>query len=88
MTEDRPSWLPDGRVVVAQLVQDCTVAPNVVARPLRFWFDAVSFWCDAEPLLRSGYETILQEPLGSRIHRVASVFASAPSFFPIRKTAP
>jgi predicted nucleotidyltransferase len=27
----------------------------------RFWFDAVSFWCDAEPLLRSGYEAILQE---------------------------
>ena len=27
----------------------------------RFWFDAVSFWCDAEPLLRSGYEAILEE---------------------------
>jgi hypothetical protein len=31
----------DNERVVAQLVQDCTVAPNVVARPLRFWFDAV-----------------------------------------------
>jgi predicted nucleotidyltransferase len=25
----------------------------------RFWFDAVSFWCDAEPVLRAGYEEIL-----------------------------
>src|SRR5439155_3221473 len=22
----------------------------------RFWFDAVSFWCDMEPVLRAGYE--------------------------------
>lgn len=27
----------------------------------RFWFETVSFWCDAEPLLRGGYEAILQE---------------------------
>lgn len=27
----------------------------------RFWFETVSFWCDAEPLLRSGYEAILRE---------------------------
>lgn len=26
----------------------------------RFWFETVSFWCDAEPLLRGGYEAILQ----------------------------
>lgn len=26
----------------------------------RFWTAAVSFWCDAEPVLRSGYETILE----------------------------
>lgn len=27
----------------------------------RFWFDAVSFWCDAEPVLRAGYEAVLDE---------------------------
>ncbi len=26
----------------------------------RFWMDAVGFWCDAEPVLRSGYEGILE----------------------------
>jgi len=26
----------------------------------RFWMDAVSFWCDAEPVLRSGYEAVLE----------------------------
>lgn len=26
----------------------------------RFWFDAVSFWCDAGPILRRGYEAILE----------------------------
>jgi predicted nucleotidyltransferase len=25
----------------------------------RFWMDAVSFWCDAGPLLRAGYEDVL-----------------------------
>lgn len=25
----------------------------------RFWFEAVTFWCDAEPVLRRGYEAIL-----------------------------
>jgi len=25
----------------------------------RFWFDAVSFWCDAAPVLRAGYKTVL-----------------------------
>lgn len=25
----------------------------------RFWMDAVSFWCDAGPLLRTGYEDVL-----------------------------
>jgi len=25
----------------------------------RFWFDALSFWCDAEPILRAGYEGVL-----------------------------
>jgi len=25
----------------------------------RFWMDAVTFWCDAEPVLRSGYEAVL-----------------------------
>ena len=24
-----------------------------------FWFDAVSFWCDAGPLIQAGYEDIL-----------------------------
>ncbi|HTQ79479.1 MAG TPA: nucleotidyltransferase domain-containing protein, partial [Thermoanaerobaculia bacterium] len=24
-----------------------------------FWFEAVSFWCDAEPILKAGYEAIL-----------------------------
>lgn len=27
----------------------------------RFWFEAVSFWCDAGPILRRGYEAILRE---------------------------
>lgn len=27
----------------------------------RFWFEAVSFWCDAEPVLRAGYEAVLDE---------------------------
>jgi predicted nucleotidyltransferase len=26
----------------------------------RFWFEAVSFWCDAAPVLNQGYERILQ----------------------------
>lgn len=26
----------------------------------RFWFDTVSFWCDAEPVLRAGYEDVLE----------------------------
>ncbi|HEY6877144.1 MAG TPA: hypothetical protein VI299_03955, partial [Polyangiales bacterium] len=25
----------------------------------RFWFDAVSFWCDAAPVLQAGYKAIL-----------------------------
>lgn len=25
----------------------------------RFWLDAVSFWCDAEPVLRTGYADVL-----------------------------
>jgi hypothetical protein len=24
-----------------------------------FWFDAVSYWCDMEPVLRTGYEAVL-----------------------------
>lgn len=27
----------------------------------RFWFAAVSFWCDAGPVLRAGYASILNE---------------------------
>ena len=27
----------------------------------RFWFAAVSFWCDAEPVLRAGYDATLNE---------------------------
>ncbi len=27
----------------------------------RFWLQAVTFWCDAEPVLRRGYEAILAE---------------------------
>jgi predicted nucleotidyltransferase len=27
----------------------------------RFWFEAVSFWCDAEPVLRDAYRSILKE---------------------------
>lgn len=26
----------------------------------RFWMEAVGFWCDAEPILRRGYETVLR----------------------------
>lgn len=25
-----------------------------------FWFEAVSFWCDAQPILKAGYEAILE----------------------------
>ena len=25
----------------------------------RFWLEAVSFWCDAGPLLRTGYAEVL-----------------------------
>jgi predicted nucleotidyltransferase len=31
-------------------------APDAFAR---FWTEAVSFWCDAGPLLRAGYEDVL-----------------------------
>lgn len=27
----------------------------------RFWMEAVTFWCDAEPILRRGYEGLLAE---------------------------
>lgn len=27
----------------------------------RFWFDAVSFWCDAGPVIRAGYDDLLAE---------------------------
>jgi predicted nucleotidyltransferase len=27
----------------------------------RFWFDAVSYWCDMGPIIRAGYEGILEE---------------------------
>lgn len=26
-----------------------------------FWFDAVSFWCDAGPIIRAGYDDVLAE---------------------------
>lgn len=26
----------------------------------RFWLEAVGFWCDAEPVLRRGYERVLE----------------------------
>ncbi|MEY4583025.1 MAG: hypothetical protein RL701_7728 [Pseudomonadota bacterium] len=26
----------------------------------RFWFDAVSFWCDASPVLLAGYKAVLE----------------------------
>jgi predicted nucleotidyltransferase len=26
----------------------------------RFWWNAVSFWCDAEPVLRRGYDDVLR----------------------------
>jgi hypothetical protein len=31
------------------------------ARFERFWLDAVSFWCDAEPIVRRGYDELLGE---------------------------
>lgn len=31
------------------------------ARFERFWLDAVSFWCDAEPIVRRGYDELLAE---------------------------
>ena len=27
----------------------------------RFWLQAVSFWCDVEPVLRAGYRAVLKE---------------------------
>jgi uncharacterized protein len=27
----------------------------------RFWFEAVSFWCDMHPILRAGYEQVLSD---------------------------
>lgn len=27
----------------------------------RFWFDAVSFWCDMGPVIRAGYDDLLAE---------------------------
>ncbi len=27
----------------------------------RFWFDAVSYWCDMGPIIRAGYEGVLEE---------------------------
>ena len=27
----------------------------------QFWFEAVSFWCDAGPVLRAGYEVVRDE---------------------------
>ncbi len=27
----------------------------------RFWLDAVSFWCDVQPILRAGYKHVLAE---------------------------
>lgn len=39
----------DGRVLFE-------VRPGVFAR---FWVDAVTFWCDAAPILQGGYEQVL-----------------------------
>ena len=41
----------DGRIVVE-------IARGDFAR---FWFDAVSFWCDMQPVLRRGYDAVLAE---------------------------
>ncbi|HUE97346.1 MAG TPA: nucleotidyltransferase domain-containing protein [Longimicrobiaceae bacterium] len=30
----------------------------------RFWFEAVSFWCDAGPVIRAGYDDLLAELRG------------------------
>ena len=27
----------------------------------RFWLDAVSFWCEVEPIVRAGYDRVLRE---------------------------
>jgi predicted nucleotidyltransferase len=27
----------------------------------RFWFDAVSYWCDMGPIIRAGYEGVLED---------------------------
>jgi len=27
----------------------------------RFWLEAVSFWCDAQPILDAGYRAILEQ---------------------------
>ena len=41
----------DGRVVVESAHGEFA----------RFWFDAVSFWCDMQPVLRRGYDAVLAE---------------------------
>ncbi len=38
--------------------------PLVEAAPrsfARFWLDAVSFWCEVEPIVRAGYDRVLRE---------------------------
>jgi uncharacterized protein len=34
---------------------------SALDRFARFWFDAVSFWCDMGPIIRAGYEEILRD---------------------------
>jgi predicted nucleotidyltransferase len=43
----------DGRVLYARDQDQDAYA--------RFWLDAVSFWCDAEPVIRAGYDRLLAE---------------------------
>ena len=41
----------------------------------RFWLDAVSFWCDVQPILRAGYDAVLSE-LGPLVR---SIVTSSPN---------
>lgn len=39
----------------------CVVVESANGEFARFWFDAVSFWCDMQPVLRRGYDAVLAE---------------------------
>jgi predicted nucleotidyltransferase len=54
-----------GGLIRYRVARDGIVVSEAAPRVFdRFWFAAVSFWCDAGPVLRAGYADVLEE-LGS-----------------------